>query len=222
MAGNPYGGMGLADQSRNAYTQALGTNAGMAGVPGGPGPLARTNLSPYMNPFTQSVVNTTMGELGRQQQIQGNSLADQATKQGAFGGDRFAIQQAENDRNWNAQKANTLSGLYNTGFNNAQQAAQGDIQTQIGAANNLGNLSNMGFGMGQQLQQNQLAAGAMQQSQMQKVMDAIKGQYQGYTGQGAQGLNNMISALQGMFNPNVSKSSASGSSKNFGMPSISL
>lgn len=221
MGNNPYAGRPLAQQTQGAFTQALGTNANMAGAAGGPGPLARTDLTPYMNPYTKDVIGTTMGEMNRQEQIQGNQLASDATQQGTFGGDRFGVQMAENNRNYDAQRAATLASLNQANFGQAQNAAQGDIGTQMSAANNLGNMANMGFGMGQQLQQNQLAAGAMQQSQVQKVMDAIKGQYQGFTNQGAQGLNNMISALQGMFNPTESKGSSSGSSMNFGMPSIS-
>lgn len=213
MGNNPYANQGLAQNTQQAGTQAGSLYADMTN---GQGPLANTNYTPYMNPFTQNVVNTTMGEMGRQQQIQGNSLADQATRQNAFGGDRFGIQQAENDRNWNAQKANTLSSLYNTGWNQAQGMAQQDISNQMAAASGLANTANMGFGWGNQLQQNQLAAGKMQQDQTQALMDAIKGQYQGFTGQGMQSLQDLISAIQG-FGSSTQKSKGDSSSSQVGL-----
>jgi hypothetical protein len=193
-AGNPYQ-TGLAQNTQNAGVQAGSTYAGMQQ---GQGPLANANLSPYMNPYTKDVIGTTMGEMNRQEQIQGNQLASDATQQGTFGGDRFGVQMAENNRNYDQQRANTLASLNQSNFGQAQGAAQQDVVNRLNAAGGLGNMANMGFTAGNQLQQNQLAAGALQQQQQQSILDAIKGQYQGFTGQGANALASAIAAIQGM------------------------
>lgn len=198
--------------------QGAGTQAGLtySGMQQGQGPLATTDLSPYMNPYTKSVIDPTMAEMNRQEQLQSNNLASQATSQGAFGGDRFAIQQAENNRNFDAQRALTLAGLNQQNFGQAQNAAQSDIATRMAAASGLGNMANMGFGWGDTLNKNQLAAGALQQNQQQNIMDAIKSQFQGFANQGVSGLANAIAAIQGM-GGNMMTSKSSGSTSGKGM-----
>jgi hypothetical protein len=217
MSGNPYAGQSLDNQTQGSFAQSLGTFGDLAQG----GALARTDLSPYMNPYIQNVVGTTMGEMNHQQAQQAEGLASQAQAQNAFGGDRFAIQQAANDRDWNTQKGVTLSNLFNTGFNTATANAQQDIQTQAGAASALGGLANQGFNWGNSLADQANKAAGQQQGSMQGLLDAIKGQYQGFT---QQGTNPGLTALQGIFqalgsNMSSSQATSSGSSsgKGFGL-----
>jgi hypothetical protein len=210
MAGNPYAGQSLDNQTQGSFAQSLGTFGDIASG----GKLGRTDLSPYLNPFTQNVVDSTMGEMNRQQGLDRLRIGDEAQSQNAFGGDRFAIENAENNRNWNAQKSNTLSNLFNTGFNNAQDAAKFDIGAQAGAAGQLGGLANQGFGWGNELADRDNRAAGEQQSTLQQLTDAIKGQYQGFTNQGTNpGLNALLAVFQGLgSNMNSSKATSSGSS----------
>lgn len=210
MSGNPYAGQSLDNQTMGSYAQSLGTFGDLAQG----GALARTDLTPYLNPFINNVVGTTMDELGRQEDLGRKRVAGEAQSQNAFGGDRFAIENAENSRNWNAQKANTLSNLFNTGFNTAVSNAQQDINTQAGAASALGGLANQGFQWGNDLADQSNKAAGQQQGLMQQLADAIKGQYQGFT---QQGTNPGLTALSGIFqalggNMSSSNASSSGSS----------
>lgn len=206
---NPYAGMSLDNQTMGSFAQSLGTYGDLAQG----GALARTDLTPYMNPFLGGVVGTTMSELNRQEDLGRKRVAGEAQAQNAFGGDRFAIENAENSRNWNAQKANTLSNLFNTGFNNAQDAAKFDIGAQANAAGALGNLANQGFQWGNSLADQANKAAGQQQNVMQQLTDAIKGQYQGFTQQGTNpGLNALLAVFQGLGgNMSSSKSDSSGS-----------
>lgn len=210
MSGNPYAGMSLDDQTRGSFAQSLGTFGDLASG----GALARTNLTPYMNPFLGGVVNTTMGELNRQEDLGRLKVANEAQSQNAFGGDRFAIENAENSRNWNQQKANTLSNLFNTGFNTATDNAKFDIGAQANAAGQLGSLANQGFQWGNSLADQTNKAAGQQQNVMQQLTDAIKGQYQGFTQQGTNpGLNALLAVFQGLgSNMNSSKATSSGNS----------
>jgi hypothetical protein len=61
--------------------------------------LAGTDIRPYMSPFQQAVTDIALRETRRQGDIQRNQLDSQATKAGAFGGSRAALQQAEAERN---------------------------------------------------------------------------------------------------------------------------
>ena len=123
-AGAGYGTMmGAIPGAMNTYSQMAGMMPGQVK----PGSLSGTNLSGYMNPFQQSVIDTTMGEMNRQEQLQNNSLQDQAQRVGAFGGDRMAVQQAENNRNFDMTRASTLANLNSQNFLNAQGQATNDI-----------------------------------------------------------------------------------------------
>ena len=144
-AGQMYGtGLGMLGQGLNTMDQAGGGYGAMMGaIPGAmstysqmsgmmpgqvkPGSLANTGLTPYMNPFQQNVIDTTMGELNRQELMQGNAMKDEAQRAGAFGGDRMGVQQAENNRNFDMTRASTLANLNSQNFMNAQGQATNDI-----------------------------------------------------------------------------------------------
>lgn len=213
MGGNPYASMSLDDQTRGSFGQSLGTFGDLAAG----GKLARTDLTPYLNPFTKNVVDTSMNEMNRQQGLDRLKVANEAQSQNAFGGDRFAIENAENNRNWNAQKSNTISNLFNTGFNTATANAQKDIDTQAGAASALGGLANQGFGWGNELADRDNRAAGEQQSTLQQLLDNIKGQFQGFTQQGTNpGLNALLGVFQGL-GSNMSSSSGTSSGSSSGM-----
>jgi hypothetical protein len=125
----------------NAATgQAQGYNAAQAQRQGNinaervnAGQIASTDLSTYMNPYTNQVVDTSLKDIERSRQIAANETAAAATKAGAFGGSRQAIMEAESDRNYLDQAARTAANLRQSGFQNAQQMAGQDIATQMQA-----------------------------------------------------------------------------------------
>ena len=61
----------------------------------------------------------------------------------------------------------------------------------------MGNLSNLGFGFGNTLNQNQMSAGNQQQALMQQLINAGRGQFEGYANSPQQSLDTLISALTG-------------------------
>ena len=98
------------------------------------GQLASTSLDPYMNPFTQSVVDTTLGDLERQRQIQQQGTAAQAARAGAFGGSRQGVAESLTNEAFARQAAQTSAGLRQAGFTQAQQQAQQDLARQMQAS----------------------------------------------------------------------------------------
>jgi len=91
-----------------------------------------------------------MGDIQRQADIARGGAQDRAIRSGAFGGSRSAILEAESQRPYVEQMARTSAGLRQSGFEQAQQAAQADLarQQQLGI-----------FGAGQEQQR------ALQQAQ---------------------------------------------------------
>jgi hypothetical protein len=167
-----------------------------------PSTIAGTDMSQYMNPYEDQVVQNTMGDLDRQRQIQANQLGAQASARGAFGGSRDALMQSELSRNYGQQMANTSAQMRQAGYANAQQMAGQDIATGLtgsqnrqNAATTLGQLSNLGFGQGMDLQNQSMQQGALEQGINQLILDAGKGQFAGYTGAPGRSLGYMSDAL---------------------------
>ena len=57
------------------------------------GQLSNTNLQPYMNPYTQNVINSTLPIMQQNLGLQQNQQQNAANSSNAFGGSRQAIQQ---------------------------------------------------------------------------------------------------------------------------------
>ena len=201
-------GSGNPQNQQPSVFNASAQGMGQAGLTAGmetmyqPSTIAGTDMSQYMNPFENQVVQNTMGDLDRQRQIEANQLGAQASARGAFGGSRDALMQSELSRNYGQQMANTSAQMRQAGYQNAQQMAGQDISTGLAgsqnrqnAANNLGQLSNLGFGQGMALQQQSMQQGALEQGINQLILDAAKNQYAGYTGAPAQALQYNNAAL---------------------------
>lgn len=113
----------------------------------------------YMSPYMESAVAPQMREAARQSAIQGQANQAQAAQQGAFGGSRSAIVEAERQRNLAQQQADIYGKGTQTAFEQAQQAQQ------FGA-----NLNLQGLGQGLQGAQ---ALGALGQQQYGQEMGLL-------------------------------------------------
>jgi hypothetical protein len=98
---------------------------------------------PYMSPYQQEVIDTTLSEYDRQAAIQRQGIGQSAIQSGAFGGGREGVQLAEYDVGSAAKRAMSLAQLLQSGFQQAQTAANqqltaaqglGQYQTQLGQA----------------------------------------------------------------------------------------
>jgi hypothetical protein len=196
------GGAG-ADQYNAAqagYLTAAGTPATQVNAQ----QLSNTNLQPYMNPYTQSVINSTLPLMQQQNALSQNQAGNQANAANAFGGSRQGVQQGVAQAQGALNIGQMASQLNQANFTQAQQAATGDITRNLQAAQgnqqadqaNINSLiaASGGLGaLGSQAQQNQRqqfleesTAGAQQQQQAQNQINAQMGQFnqaQAYPGQ---------------------------------------
>jgi hypothetical protein len=97
------------------------------------GNVGQTDLSPYQNQFDTQVIDAALGDLDRARQMTQNQNAASAVAANAFGGDRQALVEAETNRSFAQQAANTAANLRQAGFENAQQLAQADIGRSLQA-----------------------------------------------------------------------------------------
>lgn len=135
------------------------------------GQLATTDISQYMNPYTQQVIDASMADLERQRQMQQNIGGQQASAAGAFGGSRQGVAEALTNEAFLRQGGQLAAGLRQQGFESAQQRALQDIQNQyasdianrqaglagaqfrLGSAQQLGGLAGSGFNMARTVRQ---------------------------------------------------------------------
>ena len=169
-----------------AVTRALGTSydpyaTGQFGAQAGQ----------YMDPYMQNVVDIQQREAGRASEMQRNQNQAQAVGQGAFGGSRQAIMEAERQRNLATQQgdiqARGLQDAFSRGqnqFNTEQQLRE--QSRQYGAGLGLQGLQTALTGAQQQFTQgmdvNKLQAGYGTQQQ-QQVQNILSQQYQDFQDQ---------------------------------------
>jgi hypothetical protein len=167
---------------------ATGMGIGLAGLAGGQAmgvgnQFMRMATDPYaqsafMSPYMQNVVDLQKQEATRDYQKALTGLQGQATRQGAFGGSRSAIQQAEASRalgqNLAQIQATGTQSAYDQAMRNLQFGStlglQG-LQTGLQGAGALGSLGQQQFQQGVDLNKLQQAAGATQQTADQQRLD---------------------------------------------------
>jgi hypothetical protein len=117
---------------------------------GGLGALTGANAyQPFMSPYQQQVIDSSLGEFDRQAQMQQQQIQDASLGvPGAFGGGREGVQQAEYQSSSDRNRAMLQAGLLQQGYGQAQQGAQQAFQNQQAiAAGQLGlGQAQMGLG----------------------------------------------------------------------------
>jgi hypothetical protein len=138
----------------------------------------------YMSPYMEASVAPQMREAARQSAMQGQMNQAQAVQQGAFGGSRSAIVEAERQRNLAQQQADIYGKGTQTAFEQAQQAQQfgANLNLQglgqgLQGAQTLGALGQQQYGQELGLLGQQQAVGKMQQDFEQNRLNQIVQDY---------------------------------------------
>lgn len=97
------------------------------------GQLSQTDLSPYMNPYTENVIQSSLDQLNQQRMTNLAQQSDAAIRANAFGGSRQAIQEGVVNAAAQQQAGQLAANLYSQNFNQAQAAAQADIARRMQA-----------------------------------------------------------------------------------------
>jgi hypothetical protein len=84
-----------------------------------------SDVSQWMNPYQEEVVNAALGDIERQRQIQQVGNAGQATMAKAFGGSRQGVVEAGTNEAALRAAGSTSANLRNTGYQNAVANAMG-------------------------------------------------------------------------------------------------
>lgn len=149
----------------------------------------------YMSPYTQNVIDIQNREASRNSEMQRNQNQAQAVQQGAFGGSRSAIVEAERQRNLMQQQGDIqqkgqqaayeqAQNLYNTEQQRGLQAQQQTeasrqfganlglqgLQTQLQSSNQLANIGNTQFQQQKDIINALSAAGQQRQGMQQQSL----------------------------------------------------
>ena len=115
-----------------ARTQAQTDALAAATAPAMTGLVGPDAYKPFMSPYQQEVIDTTLAEFDRQQAIADTALRDRAIQAGAYGGGREGVMAAEAARGAATNRANLQAQLLAQGFQQAQQAAAADLAAEQG------------------------------------------------------------------------------------------
>ncbi len=110
------------------------TPGSVSAVPVSAGMLRDTDLSPYMNPFTQSVIDTSLADLSRARDVQRVADNQGATAAHAFGGSRQGVADSLTNDAYLRNVASTTANLRSSGFDRAVAAATADLDRLLGAS----------------------------------------------------------------------------------------
>jgi hypothetical protein len=140
--------------------------------------VSQDQINHYLNPFIQSVVDTTGADIGRQtaQQIAQNQGA--ATAAGAFGGSRHGVVDALTNEAAQRTLASTSANLRSQGFNTALGAGQTDLSRLLSADQGNQNASLAAAGVRANATGILGQLGQAQQTQQQSALDKLYQQWQ--------------------------------------------
>ena len=121
----------------------------------------------FMSPYQSQVMDASLAEFDRNAAMQQQRISDQAVASGAFGGGREGVAQAEYMKGSDMNRAQLQAGLLQSGFQNAQAAAQQNFSNQQGLAQLVPGLQGTDISRLGQL-------GALNQAQTQAGLDATR------------------------------------------------
>lgn len=189
--------------------------------------LAQTDISQYMSPYTEQVIQRGEADIARQREQALNALGAQATRAGAFGGARFGLAEGQTYGDYGRMAADMAAQQRQQAFNQAMQSAQYDVTAQRSAAeqaaareqaarmanlqsaftglgyqqSGASGLSGLGqtmFGQGMRGLEQQQRAAALAQQQQQQMLDAARMQTLANLGYPGQALQTGTGILGGL------------------------
>lgn len=166
----------------------------------GANPFGQEALNQYMSPYIGSVANATMANLNetnaqQQQQVLGSDIA-----RGAYGGDRSQVAQSELARQQGLATGQTMSGVYQSGFNQAEQQFNSDQTRRMAAGQTLAGFGTAAQNAAMQGGQTMMGAGAQEQAYQQALDSANQQQFQAaqaYPFETTQFLGNLLLGIGG-------------------------
>jgi|DEB0MinimDraft_10_1074344.scaffolds.fasta_scaffold03267_5 hypothetical protein len=140
-------------QQRMAQAAQFGqgaTAAGIGSLTGAAEQFSPEAIQSFMSPYEDAAVQSALGDIARQGQIQREQLRGQAAQAGAFGGSRQAVAESELGRNILDKQGQVAAEMRRLGYQDAaQRAAQAFEQARGRQIQTAGQMGNLGVAGGQ-------------------------------------------------------------------------
>lgn len=140
-------------------------------------PITGQQIQQYSDPFTQQVINATQDQFNNTNNQQLSQVKGNAAAQGALGGNREAIAQAETVNQQQKAQAPVIAGLQSQGYQTGLNTALTEQQNLQNAAYGMANLGISGQQAGMSGAGAQIGAGGLQQQTQQALDTANYGQF---------------------------------------------
>jgi len=98
-----------------------------------PGQLSSTDLAPYLNPYTQDVIDKTIPIMQQQNELSQTQRSNAASAAGAFGNSKQGVEQGVAQAQGAQNIGQMVAQLRQAAYGNAQGAAQFDINSRLAA-----------------------------------------------------------------------------------------
>jgi len=158
-------GIGMSGISTLQGQQAYTTAAGAAGGP------SQAQITGYMNPYMTQVADISAQKMRDESAIQAQKLAASAAQSGGLNSTRYAIQDAERQKNLTTGIGDLYAKAQAEAYKQGVDLSKFDQEQQLKGALGMGTLAqqqqNLGFGD----VQNQLGIGQLAQGQNQQALD---------------------------------------------------
>lgn len=175
---NPYQqrAFGAIDNAAGFASPYISEAAGFAR--GAAGPITDADISRYMDPYTQRVIDATRRQFDVQNARDQSALVGNAAAKGALGGDRVSVAQASLAGEKARAQDPIIAGLYSQGYQGALGAAQAEAARKAQAAGQIAGFGVSGAQAGLAGGQAMLGAGTLEQQTEQQRLSALYNQYQ--------------------------------------------
>lgn len=161
-------------------------------------PITQADIENYVNPYTKDVVDATWNQFQDQNQQQLQGVKGNAISQGALGGNREAVAEAETVRQQNLAQAPVIANLKSQGYMQGVNTALTEQQAKQSGAYALSNLGVAGQNAALTGANAQVGAGTLQQGTQQQQDAAAYQQFvnqQAYPFQLAQWLSGITTGV---------------------------
>lgn len=143
----------------------------------GAAPITASDINQYMSPYTSDVVNSTQNQFNFQNQQQQQGVVGNAISQGALGGNRVGVAEANLANAQQTAQAPVIAGLENQGYTTGLNTALTEQQAEAQGAYSVGNLGVSGQNAALTGANAQFGAGTAEQTTQQSLDSAMYQQY---------------------------------------------
>ncbi len=133
--------------------------------------ISADNIAQYSNPYQQQVIDATMAQIGRNNEISQDQLVGNAALKNALGNSRLGVAQAELARGQDMNTANILANLNSQNYGQALSAAQADKARQFQGASQVAGFGQQAQDAGYKDIASLLGIGSLQQENQQSQYD---------------------------------------------------